>query len=95
MAEWSKALRSGRSPKGREFEPHFCHEFFPGSFVARLLPKTSRPAGFEPARAKPNSLAGCRGNHFAKAALDLTCRCKVGISFGKSFGLVETGDARM
>ena len=25
VAEWSKALRSGRSPKGRGFEPHRCH----------------------------------------------------------------------
>ena len=24
VAEWSKALRSGRSPKGRGFEPHRC-----------------------------------------------------------------------
>ena len=25
MAEWSKALRSSRSPQGREFEPHRCY----------------------------------------------------------------------
>ena len=25
LAEWSKALRSGRSPQGRGFEPHRCH----------------------------------------------------------------------
>ena len=25
MAEWSKALASGASPKGRGFEPHCCH----------------------------------------------------------------------
>ena len=28
MAEWSKALRSGRSPQGRGFEPHRC-QFWP------------------------------------------------------------------
>lgn len=33
MAEWSKALESGSygnlsSPKGRGFEPHFCHSSF-------------------------------------------------------------------
>ena len=32
MAEWSKALESGchcnlSSPKGRGFEPHFCHPY--------------------------------------------------------------------
>ena len=25
LAEWSKALASGASPKGRGFEPHSCH----------------------------------------------------------------------
>ena len=25
MAEWSKALRLGRSPQGRGFKPHRCH----------------------------------------------------------------------
>ena len=25
LAEWSKALASGASPQGREFEPHSCH----------------------------------------------------------------------
>ena len=25
LAEWSKALASGASPQGREFEPHNCH----------------------------------------------------------------------
>ena len=25
LAEWSKALRLGRSPKGRGFESHICH----------------------------------------------------------------------
>ena len=25
MAEWSKAPRSGRGPKGRGFESHFCY----------------------------------------------------------------------
>jgi hypothetical protein len=25
VAEWSKALASGASPKGRGFEPHRCH----------------------------------------------------------------------
>ena len=27
LAEWSKALASGASPKGRGFEPHSCHLF--------------------------------------------------------------------
>ena len=27
MAEWSKALALGASPKGRGFEPHFYHTF--------------------------------------------------------------------
>ncbi len=27
VAEWSKALRLGRSPQGRGFEPHRCHGF--------------------------------------------------------------------
>ena len=27
VAEWSKALRSSRSPKGREFEPHRCQSY--------------------------------------------------------------------
>ena len=27
MAEWSKALVLGTSPKGREFEPHFVYVF--------------------------------------------------------------------
>ena len=27
MAEWSKALVLGTSPKGREFEPHFVYNF--------------------------------------------------------------------
>ena len=31
--------------------------------------KLSTPAGFEPARAEPNSLAGCRLNHSAKVSL--------------------------
>jgi hypothetical protein len=39
MAEWSKALESGfygnlSSPKGRGFEPHFCHTELPFSVVA-------------------------------------------------------------
>ena len=28
VAEWSKALVLGTSPKGRGFESHLCHEFF-------------------------------------------------------------------
>ena len=28
LAEWSKALASGASPKGRGFEPHSCHFVF-------------------------------------------------------------------
>ena len=27
LAEWSKALASGASPKGRGFESHSCHSF--------------------------------------------------------------------
>ena len=27
LAEWSKALASGASPKGRGFESHSCHTF--------------------------------------------------------------------
>ena len=27
LAEWSKALASGASPKGRAFESHSCHSF--------------------------------------------------------------------
>ena len=30
VAEWSKALRLGRNPKGRGFEPHRCHLFSAG-----------------------------------------------------------------
>ena len=28
LAEWSKALASGASPKGRGFEPHSCHALY-------------------------------------------------------------------
>ena len=35
MAEWSKALRSGRSPKGRGFEPHRCQIFTTGRLAAK------------------------------------------------------------
>ena len=28
LAEWSKALDLGSSPKGREFKSHSCHLFF-------------------------------------------------------------------
>ena len=30
LAEWSKALASGASPKGRGFESHSCHIFYQG-----------------------------------------------------------------
>ena len=33
LAEWSKALASGASPKGRGFEPHSCH-FLASRYVA-------------------------------------------------------------
>ena len=32
MAEWSKALALGASPKGRGFEPHSCHFWISVSF---------------------------------------------------------------
>ena len=35
VAEWSKALRSGRSPKGRGFEPHRCQIFTTGRLAAK------------------------------------------------------------
>jgi hypothetical protein len=34
MAEWSKALESGSSPKGRGFESPSCHTIF--SFLFKL-----------------------------------------------------------
>ena len=42
MAEWSKALESGcydnlSSPKGRGFEPHFCHHEFLFLLIALRL----------------------------------------------------------
>ena len=36
VAEWSKALRLGRSPQGRGFEPHRCH-ICTGDQVAALV----------------------------------------------------------
>ena len=38
MAEWSKALRSGRSPKGRGFESHSRQVFF-----SCFLPGVQKP----------------------------------------------------
>ena len=39
LAEWSKALASGASPKGRGFEPHSCHL---GALAARCRPVANR-----------------------------------------------------
>ena len=39
MAEWSKALASGASPKGRGFEPHSSHIYW----GAGLLPLSADP----------------------------------------------------
>ena len=36
VAEWSKALRLGRSPQGRGFKPHRCQSMCPVA-SARLL----------------------------------------------------------
>ena len=33
MAEWSKALALGASPKGRGFEPHQYHYFFDDTII--------------------------------------------------------------
>ena len=43
LAEWSKALALGASPKGRGFEPHFC-QFLPKPCSWKILD----PLGFEP-----------------------------------------------
>ena len=63
LAEWSKVLASGASPKGRGFEPHSCHFIFiqvaaDGHECAGGKGTTAR--GFEPLRAEPN---GFRAHH--------------------------------
>ena len=37
MAEWSKALALGASPKGRGFEPHHYHTFCTFKLVIKIL----------------------------------------------------------
>ena len=37
LAEWSKALDLGSSPKGREFKSHSCHTHFAAFCVRRSM----------------------------------------------------------
>ena len=43
LAEWSKALAPGASPKGRGFEPHSCHFQIPT--CVRMKRKVTRECG--------------------------------------------------
>ena len=43
LAEWSKALASGASPQGREFEPHSCHLSRYLACLTPVMPRINRP----------------------------------------------------
>ena len=55
MAEWSKALRSGRSPKGRGFESH-SRQFFFFLFLPGVRERQSCPRSVQ--NEKPQSEGG-------------------------------------
>ena len=71
VAEWSKALVLGTSPKGRGFESHRCQKtlsFYLFPCVQGKKKDVSQPAGFEPARGNPIGFQVQRLNHSATTA---------------------------
>ena len=86
LAERSKALASGASPKGREFESRSCHFGFTEFAEATNLdftPKAEKknpakvkptPKGFEPSRAEPSGFLVHLLNHSDTVSRRWLCR---------------------